>query len=231
MRQKNKPQDQQRPTLSGWDQVRASDVRIGLLSEADVPTATARTATPQQMRWKASGEKEGRRRETKWRPSLRETLRKDRATGLRGWPKPPCDNAPDPNQAALSPFAASEPAVNPGKRNYLVSWCPKLDFCLQTKMQFARVRPMPAIPCEKCTCERDRRSSRASVSRSARRGARCRRSQTRRRNAGRPRGRASRIVYLERFRHPRRLTPVTGRHLSTNGLISLFLCSRPQASI
>src|SRR5258705_6241226 len=82
MRQKNKPQDQQRPTLSGWDQVRASDVRIGLLSEADVPTATARTATPQQMRWKASGEKEGRRRETKWRPSLRETLRKDRATGL-----------------------------------------------------------------------------------------------------------------------------------------------------
>src|SRR5882672_4204039 len=133
MRQKNKPQDQQRPTLSGWDQVRASDVRIGLLSEADVPTATARTATPQQMRWKASGEREGRRRETKWRPSLRETLRKDRATGLRGWPKPPCDNAPDAiilccvatgcqsGEAELFGFVVSKIRLLPSNENAICS--------------------------------------------------------------------------------------------------------------
>src|SRR5882672_4204040 len=95
-----------------------------------------------------------------------------------------------------SSFAASQPAVNPGKRNYLVSWCPKLDFCLQTKMQFARVRPMPAIPYWQCTCERDRRSSRATASGSARCAARYRRSRTRQQNAGRPRGPASRLWHL-----------------------------------
>src|SRR5258708_5755806 len=117
MRQKNKPrEDQQRPTLSGSDQARVSGVRTGSRFEEDARIATARDTMLEPMRWKASGEKEGRRRETKWRPSLRETLRKDRATGLRGWPKPPYDNAPDPNQP-VHDFESMTTGAGPAMRS------------------------------------------------------------------------------------------------------------------